>query len=133
MLSNNLISNTPMRFPTIITSENSPGCVWVCGCVGVLGEGDTMALPLAHGLTVLKTPIPNASRDSLRFRTICAEMKVQLATPATSSTGGIDWVPQILRGNDWIPQNTGVRQNNIRNGSYGPPYLSHEGSEINYG
>ena len=38
MLSNNLISNTPMRFPTIIASENSPGCVWVCGCVGVLGE-----------------------------------------------------------------------------------------------
>ena len=37
--------------------------------------------PLAHGLTVLKTPRPNASRDSLRFPTICAETKVQLATP----------------------------------------------------
>ena len=33
MFSNNLISNTPMRFPTIIASENSPGCVLVCGCV----------------------------------------------------------------------------------------------------
>ena len=34
-------------------------------------KGDTVA----HRLKVLKTPAPNASRDPLRFRTICAEMK----------------------------------------------------------
>ena len=56
----------------------------MCGGGGGKGggggvKGDTVA----HRLKVLRSPAPNASRDPLRFHTICAAMNFVNSRPQT--------------------------------------------------
>ena len=118
--------NRPMYKVSKYYSLRKSCCV--CGCVGVQGgqgggvKGDTVA----HRLKVVKTPAPNVTLFGLHDLRGNETYNWQHPllhelVAATSYTGAIDWVPQILRGNDWILQNTGVRKINTRNGSYWPP------------